>query len=329
MNHRLNGALAAFWALWIAACSLGCSNESGEVPVNRSRIPVEWKRFDRAFFESDTLFSEGDLARLSREFRPFFEQGDLRFWKQQRKDSLLIALYRDVTAQKEAFEQAALETDACLRRYEFYYPEERQKSLYAYISPLDFDFPLFIADSLVFIALDQYLGEASRYYQGLPEYVARQKTSERISLDLAEALAALHNRKDPKNSDLLARMVFEGKQLWFVQKLCPEKSEAEIFGYSPEQLDFLQKNEAELWRYLIEKRALYESDPDWIRRLIEPAPFSKFYLSIDAQIPGRVGRWVGYRIVSQMMERKDAPRPTDLMKLEDSRMILKRANYRP
>ena len=315
--------------LCISVFATSCGDDSSELPLNPDRKRVEWKRFDRAFFEADSSFSAEDFDRLSREFPPFFERGDLRFWKAQRKDSLLNDLHRKVTELDQAFTQAEGELDACLSRYEYYYPQEAPKRVYSYISPLDFDFPLFVSDSLVFVALDQYLGESSPYYKALPEYLARQKKADRMALDLAEALAALHNRRDRAHNDLLARMIFEGKQLWFARELCPEKSEAQLLGYTQEQLDFLLENEAELWRYLIEKRALYESDPDWVRRLIEPAPFSKFYLSIDAQIPGRVGRWVGYRIVSRYMERKDAPKPVRLLEDEDSRMILKRANYRP
>ena len=34
-----------------------------------------------------------------------------------------------------------------------------------------------------------------------------------------------------------------------------------------------------------------------IDRFLEPAPFSKFYLQLDNESPGKVGRWIGWQIV--------------------------------
>lgn len=307
----------------------GCENDPLHIPGQPDRTPVVWKRFDRAFFTSDSTDMEGELERLRADFGPFFEQGDLRFWQRQRKDSLMNALYEASASLEGPVSEAETAVDEVLRHYEHYYPESKSWTVYSYISPLDFDFPLFTADSLVFIALDQYLGPQSPFYRGLPEYLARNKQPGRIALDMALALAMLHNTRDAKHADLLSRMIYEGKALWLAHALSPDRTEADLLGYTPEQWRFCAENEAEIWRYLVEERALYSSEPDWVRRLVEPAPFSKFYLSFDSQTPGQMGRWVGYRIVSRLMVRKGAPDLKALMADDDSRQLLKRANYRP
>jgi len=313
----------------VVAIVSGCQSDPLHIPNQPDRTPVVWKRFDRAFFESDSTRMGVELDRLRPDFGPFLEQGDLGFWRRQRKDSLMNALSSATQALETQWSKSEASVDEVLRHYAYYYPKSKDWTVYSYVSPLDYDFPLFTADSLVFIALDQYLGPTSPFYRGLPAYLARQKHPERIALDLALSLAMLHNTRDPRHADLLARMVYEGKALWFAHALSPDLSEAELLGYTPEQWQFCIENEAEIWRYLVEERALYSSEPDWTRRLIDPAPFSKFYLSFDAQTPGQMGRWVGYRMVSRLMERKGAPGLGVLMADDDSRQLLKKANYRP
>ena len=43
----------------------------------------------------------------------------------------------------------------------------------------------------------------------------------------------------------------------------------------------VEENETNIWQYFIEKQILYKTDPEWVDRFLEPAPFSKFYLQLD------------------------------------------------
>jgi hypothetical protein len=76
-------------------------------------------------------------------------------------------------------------------------------------------------------------------------------------------------------------------------------------GYKPEQITWCQENESYMWRYFIEKKLLYDTDQKLIPRFINPAPFSKFYLEIDNESPGRVGAWIGWQMVRSFMENNE------------------------
>jgi hypothetical protein len=52
-----------------------------------------------------------------------------------------------------------------------------------------------------------------------------------------------------------------------------------------------------IWRYFIDKQLLYSDDQKLIPRFINPAPFSKFYLEIDNESPGKV-ELIGWQIVN-------------------------------
>jgi uncharacterized protein YjaZ len=55
----------------------------------------------------------------------------------------------------------------------------------------------------------------------------------------------------------------------------------------------------------MQEQLLYSTDSKLPSRFINTAPFSKFYLEIDNESPGRVGTWVGWQIVRTFMNNND------------------------
>ena len=76
-----------------------------------------------------------------------------------------------------------------------------------------------------------------------------------------------------------------------------------------------------------DKRIAHRSDPKLFTRFTVPAPFSKFYLDIDNDSPGRLGQYIGWQIVRAYAERADV----DIMSLmkTDSDEIFKTSKYKP
>ena len=323
---------AASFRLLLGICFLfllqACKNDPFEVSLDSVDSKVEVKRFDQAFFDCDRKNPDTCIFTLKSEFSPFFQQGDRRFWRLQRNDSLLNSLSRKAKTIEDQFEDALELAVDVLKRYKYYYPKAPNHTVYTYLSPLDFEFPLFIADSLVFIALDQYLSSTSTFYASRPSYQSFRKDSKFISLDLAEELARMHNLRNQDTRDLLSDMIYEGKLVYMSRALEPYRAENDYLRYSKEDWEFCMANEADIWSYLIEQNLLFSSDEDVKRRLILPAPFSKFYLPIDAESPGEIGRWVGYRIICSLMENEDMSLQ-EMMQLKDARWILKNARYKP
>ena len=89
-----------------------------------------------------------------------------------------------------------------------------------------------------------------------------------------------------------------------------------------------QENEYYMWSNLVENKLLFDSNPKNEQRFIYPAPFSKFYLEIDNQTPGRVGQWLGWQIVRSYMENNDDVTLEQLMAL-DTKTIFENSKYKP
>ena len=82
-----------------------------------------------------------------------------------------------------------------------------------------------------------------------------------------------------------------------------------------------------MWRYFLDSKLLYDNDSKLPGRFLEPAPFSKFYLEIDNESPGRVGQWIGWQIVRSYMDHNDATLQKMLM--TDAREIFEQSHYKP
>jgi len=72
---------------------------------------------------------------------------------------------------------------------------------------------------------------------------------------------------------------------------------------------------------------LYDTDQKLIPRFINPAPFSKFYLEIDNESPGKVGSWIGWQIVRSFMENNDVSLQ-QLLQM-DNKELFEKSKYKP
>jgi uncharacterized protein YjaZ len=107
----------------------------------------------------------------------------------------------------------------------------------------------------------------------------------------------------------------------------PDYSDAEKIGYTSQQDQWCNENESYIWRYFIDENLLYDSDSRLPNRFINLAPFSKFYLEIDNDSPGRIGQWIGWQIVRSFMENNEVSL-NDMLKL-DAKELFEKSKYKP
>lgn len=309
---------------------LQCTEEQSDIDLSTVKTETELKRFDLAFFQSDSTNMPAEIDRLQQDFPEFFSAGtNLKFWKAQRTDPKQIDLYQKI--QKVFTDSNALEENLnfSMKHYYYHFPKAEKLKFYGYVSNLDFDYPILFADSINFIAMDMYLGPQQPFYNSLPKYLAfyRQPT-----FMIRDAIAAVVERevvRDPKKQTLLDDMVYHGRKLYILKKLMPQKEETVILKYTPKQLAFSEENERSIWSYFIEHQHLFDTSTDLKRRFIEVAPFSKFRTEFDNETPGMIGRWLGLQIVEAYMEARPEVSLPQLAQETDARMILKESGYKP
>jgi len=72
---------------------------------------------------------------------------------------------------------------------------------------------------------------------------------------------------------------------------------------------------------------LYNTDPKLPNRFIADAPFSKFYLELDNESPGRLGQYMGWQIVRAYAETTGE----DIMTImqTESEEIFRKSKFKP
>lgn len=286
-------------------------------------VELEVERFDKIFYETPVR----DLAKIKKEYPYFFPAGNEdTVWTNKMKNPLLRELHAEVQKQFGDFQSERTELEELFRHIKFYFPQTKLPKVITLISEVDTDSKVIYADSLLLISLDVYLGKDHRFYEGFPEY---QRTSFEKSQLLPDVVSdfALRKIPPPKDRTLLSQMIYFGKELYLKDVLIPQVSDAEKIGYTPKQITWSQENEGYIWRYFVDENLLYDSDPKLPGRFINPAPFSKFYLEIDNESPGKIGMWIGWQIVRSYMKNNDVSLQQLLQ--TDAKEIFDNSKYKP
>jgi hypothetical protein len=191
---------------------------------------------------------------------------------------------------------------------------------------VEYNYRVILTDSLLLVGLDNYLGGTHKFYQGISKYIANDLDKKFLTRDVASAFAKTAI-VPPRDRTFLSQLVYYGKELYLMEKLMPQKNEAVIMGYTPEELDWAIANEEQIWRYFIERELLYSTNSKLGPRFLDPAPFSKFELELDNESPGKIGRYMGWQIVKAFMENNTINLKEMLTLPEEE--LFKRSGYKP
>jgi gliding motility-associated lipoprotein GldB len=271
-----------------------------EKEVEEIPVTINVERFDKIFYESPVE----NLQNVKNKYPYFFpSQTPDSVWVNKIKNPLYRELYSEVQKKYNNFEKVNSDLESLFQHIKYYFPNTKTPKVVTLISEMDYQNKAIYTDSLVLISLDLYLGKNHKFYE-FPEYLKQNFEQNQIMPDIVSSFSVT---KIPfgNNRNLLSQMVYAGKQLYLKDVLLPETSDAEKIGYTQEQITWCQENESYMWRYFMQEQLLYSTDSKLSTRFINTAPFSKFYLEIDNESPGRVGTWVGWQIVRSFMNNND------------------------
>lgn len=312
-----------FVSFLIIVVFISCDKKS-KVEKSVEQIPLKLKvyRFDKAFFETST----NDLHNLKEEYPFFFPKGTPdKVWLNKMQNPQWRELYQAVEKKFSDFGKQTLEIEDLFKHIKYYFPKTVTPKVYTVIAEMDYNNKTIYANDKLIISLELYLGAKHKFYE-FPKYLEQNFEERQIMPDIVTSFSS---GKIPSSGDktLLAEMIYYGKQLYLKDELLPHYNDAEKIGYLPEQILWCQENESYIWRYFIEKELLYSTDSKLPNRFINLAPFSKFYLEIDNESPGRVGQWIGWQIVRSYMHNNEVSLQ-DMLKVSPKELFEK-SKYKP
>ncbi|WP_304197914.1 gliding motility lipoprotein GldB [Flavobacterium alvei] len=289
-----------------------------------AEIPVEIKveRFDKLFFETEPE----NLGQLKKQYPFFFPPGnDDSVWLEKMQNPLWRELYTEVQKKYSDFEPVTKELNSLFKHIKYYFPKNKTPKVITVISEMDYNNKVIYTDSLAIISLELYLGKDHKFYQ-FPNYLKQNFEPKQILPDVVSSFS-IQKIAPITNKNLLSQMVYFGKQLYLKDILLPEYSDADKIGYTLEQNKWCVENEGYMWRYFLENQMLYSDDQKLNNRFINPAPFSKFYLEIDNESPGRVATWIGWQMVRSFMKNNDVP--LEKMLQMNAKELFEKSKYKP
>ena len=316
---------AFFGALALVSCKKESTQDTlaDYDKINAISHQVQVERFDKDYFESNF----NDIDNLKKQYPFFFPQGiELSELMIKKNDSIWAEVYQEV---KKTFPDNAKLKDVefLFKSIKFHFPQQNVPSrLVTLVGDMEKEYSAIYTDSLAIVTLETYLGENHKYYTDFPKYLRNEYNENQIVQDMAQkfaetVVARTHDRT------LIANMVQHGKIMYLKKALLPQVPENEVMCYTADQITWCNENESEMWSFLIENKLLYESDAKLDARFVNRAPFSKFYLEIDAESPGRIGVWLGWQIVRSYMQHNDVDLQT-MLKTEPKE-IFEKSKYKP
>lgn len=295
--------------------------------------PIEIHRYGEALFNIDKENLVDELKALSGKFG-FFLNTDLDDTLKLIKirdylnDPKIIELYQASSEKYKNLKFLEDELRHAFKHLKYYYPGSFIPRVYSYISGIDLEQPIIYRDSVLIIALDLYLGQDFIPYKkfGLPQYITRRMDAGYIPVDCMKAIGITKLPTSHSSRTLLDEMILHGKLLCFVDAMLPETPDSLKIGYTAKELQWCNANENNLWAFLIENDLLYSPDFQVVREFTQDMPFTKGF---GNNSPGRLGVWLGWKIVRNFMINNPEVSLNSMLHNTDAQDILKRSKYKP
>jgi hypothetical protein len=270
-------------------------------PILRDQI------FRRDEFPNDSVFINELYARFTN----------------QHIDTLLSEVNRvfgDGAGLKSEFEQA-------FSNLKYYYPEIRIPKIQTVITGL-LGTDLLVTDSLIVVSLDFFLGRDGKYRPKMYDYLLRKYDPNDIvpSCMLIYGISDRINKNQPTDQTVLADMIVYGKAFYFAKHMLPCVPDSVFIWYTPQEISGSKKNEDLIWARFIESQVLFSTSNKVKQDYLGERPVT---IQVGEKCPGRIGQWVGWRIVNKYAESHPGIDLPKLMNLNNAQQIFKESKYKP
>lgn len=324
-----------------ASILISCSRKNNfNVDVSNINVDIKIKRLDKELFEIDPGNVDGELAHIIDDYGEFFELYSNRIINlgnpyDKNYSDYFTGFITDYTMNKvyekimQVFPDVnTIENDInnAFKRYKYYFPERKVPAIYTYIG--GFNQSMVVADSILGIGTDKYLGQNCEFYDrlGIAKYLQQNMNPENIAVDALRAWALTEFVYNDSIDNLVNNIIYQGKIQYLLSRMFPNTPDSLIMGFTSDQMRWCVGNEKQMWDYLIEKKLLFSTDYLTINKHINPAPFTSGY---PQESPGRASVWLGWQIVKAYMKRNSNVSLNELMLNKDYQKILTGSRYEP
>ena len=176
------------------------------------------------------------------------------------------------------------------------------------------------------IGLEYFLKQNNKYKpKDLPSYILERYTPDHLSSTILSTYLSQFNLMDQSDGSMINEMIVFGKLYYVVEELLPCVDKNTILGYKKNEFEMMQKNEAFIYGYFIQNELFFNEAKTTKQKYLSERPKT---FEISPKIPGRIGRWLGWRIVTSFMK-SNTYTLEDLLLEDDYKKIFYNSNYKP
>ncbi|MFO7938662.1 MAG: hypothetical protein R6U66_02825 [Bacteroidales bacterium] len=311
-----------------------------ERDLDEQEVSIDIERLDQIIFEGADNNLEAHVASLLQhhaEFMELYSHKIIRIGSPYHADYVnrltKFLQHETVLKAKEEVDEtfsALNEEEALLSTafsyYKYYFPERAVPRVYSYVG--GFNESIVLADSLLGIGLDKYLGSDCEYYGqlGFPAYMQQNMKPDMIPYDAIRGWVSSEFVFNDSVDNVLSHMVYQGMMQYAMDAFLPYGQEPLKYGFTPQELKWCQNNQRAMWDYLVEHELLFSTRHMVIAKYIEPAPFTPGF---PEEAPGRAIIYLGRQIVGAFMDKNADVTLPMLMAMDDYTKIFQDARYKP
>jgi hypothetical protein len=303
-----------------------CEGPTRDQANNAPKPSIQVIHFEDAFFGMDSLRFKEALAKLVQQYPSFASDYFDRILMQSPvKDPQQIRAFYNayLPIYKEVKKVAAATTatpqiEEALKRFHYFFPDYvLPKNIIYFIGPLETYGNVVTKDGIA-IGLQLYLGAESSWYFSeqvntiYPSYISRRFAPAYIVVNSLENILNDYQPIALNGQSLITQMIEIGKRQYIMEQCLPAVPDTVRMGYTAQQLNTLEAEASDIWTYLSAENRLYASAPNFIHSMLGESSYNEIF---GANLPGNVGKYIGYNIVKDWMRQQKSVDKTDLKKL--------------
>ena len=314
-----------------------CGRQHVEFPQAKVKDPakvhINIHRYGKQLFGLDTARFKAELKSIQDEFTVFLgddldNEANIQQLLDYVTDTQIIRVYHKTMEVFPDLKELEKQLSDAFGRYISLFPGKQVPGIYTYVSDVYYEVPVMKRDTVLIIALDDFLGPEFPVYRalGIPLYKIRCMQPEFIPVEVMKVmyyddLAAHYQMKT-----LLDRMIYEGKIMAYLDAVLPNVPDSVKICYTAHQMDWAQEHEKDVWGFLVENKLLYSTDYQMISKLMQDGPFTNGF---GNQSPSRLGIYMGWQIVREFLRKNPGISLSQMIGITDAQMILEKSRYKP
>lgn len=311
--------------------SVACSTETETIDTTGVELEVNITRLEQEFFQLQSqedilnfLVTHEDVATKFLGYTPD-DIGLIEQLHKMRFDPAIAELNEETQRIFGDMAEFEAQLEEAFKKIKVLYPAFEAPKVYTMITGMGSD--LLVTDSIVVIGLDFFLGEGAKFRpMDVPNYILQRYQKDYILPGIITLISDRFNDLDLSENTMLSEMISYGKAYYFTKLILPYESDENIIAYTNEQVLDIQQNESVIWAHFIDNQLLYESSHFVKNKYMGERPF---VAEIGRRCPGRIGAWLGWKIVNAYMAKNEEVTVQQLMSTANSETIFSNSSYRP